>query len=128
MQVTDHVQRQRTLAVEYLVNPIGLADAGYQILGGEPGLLHAEFDCLNRVGRGNGVVLVFVRLDQGDQYVEFIALGGADLGRMVEVVRHSFQCDLIVVFIADGTDVHGVHSTEVTSIASYWACVPINLM
>jgi len=87
VQVADHVQRQRTLAVEHLVDPIGLADAGHQILGGQPGLLHADFDRLDRVGRGDGVVFALVRLNQCDQYVELIAFGGANFRRVVEVRR-----------------------------------------
>lgn len=51
-----------------------------QILGGEPGLLHAELDGLDGVGQVDGEMLRFVGLNEGGQYIQAVAVGCADVG------------------------------------------------
>ena len=54
VQVPDHRDRQFAAAVEDFVHAVVLPDRGDQVLGGEPGLLPPELDCLDRIGRANG--------------------------------------------------------------------------
>ena len=49
VQFPAHVQRQWPLAVQDLINTIQPSDTWHQVLGRQPGLIHAEFDRFNRV-------------------------------------------------------------------------------
>ena len=69
MQSADHRQGQRTLAVQHLVDPVLLANDGFEIFDGQAALLHPELDRLDRVRRDDGDVLGLVSLHQRDQDV-----------------------------------------------------------
>ncbi|MNG13652.1 hypothetical protein D3C84_973420 [compost metagenome] len=85
MQLPDHRQGERALAVEHLIDAIASTDGRLQILCRQPGLLHAELDGLDRVGQVNREVLAFIGFGQGQQHLEAIAVRGVWLWLVVEV-------------------------------------------
>lgn len=80
MQIADHLDDEATLAVEYLIGTIELADRGHQILYGQSALFHAEADRLDGVGRFDGVLGGLVGLDQYGKAFETAAVRAAGSG------------------------------------------------
>jgi hypothetical protein len=49
MQFPSHAHRQRPPSIQHLVDAIGSADIGHQVLDGKIALLHHKLDRLDRV-------------------------------------------------------------------------------
>jgi hypothetical protein len=60
------------------------SDVGHHVGHTQPVLLHAQFDGLDRVRRGDRVVLCLIGLHQGSDHLEALAFGR--VGRGVEIL------------------------------------------
>ena len=92
MQPPDHLQAQRALAVEDLVNTAAVADLGHQIFRRQPVLLHVVADGGNRIRQVDWVVLGLPGLDEGDQNIEMVAVGRIAL-RCHHDDRHAVEAE-----------------------------------
>jgi len=70
MKTPGHFHRQRTLPVQYLVDPVAPTDDRLQVLGEKTHLLHAKLDRLYRIGKVERKMLSFICLDQRDEDIE----------------------------------------------------------
>ncbi|MDE2154476.1 MAG: hypothetical protein KGJ32_01075 [Xanthomonadaceae bacterium] len=64
VQVSDHVDGEAAFSVEHFIHAIDAADVRNEILHGQTGLLHAEPDRLDGIGRLDRKVPRFVSFDQ----------------------------------------------------------------
>src|SRR5690606_34670854 len=69
VQFPDHRQSQGTLAVQDLIYAVAPADHRLQVFRRKAGLLHAELDGLDWVGKVDGEVLRLIGLNKGGQHV-----------------------------------------------------------
>jgi len=67
VQAPDHVERERAATVEYLRYPAAAAENQFKIAPGQPLLLHAELDGVDRIGRIDGIVRLLVSADEQQQ-------------------------------------------------------------
>src|ERR1017187_8410018 len=79
VQSANHVQRKSTLSTHDFMDPTAGADDADQCAGVPTLLLQAETNCLNRIRRVHGKVLILVSVYQGDQHLQAIAIRGAFL-------------------------------------------------
>ena len=100
VQLLHHLQTQTPLVVEHLGNTPAGADVGHKVFGGQILLFHAEFDGLNRVSGANGLVLLFIDFNQGDQHATLIGLFSASSG--LKYPLQLPESSLYVAFTADG--------------------------
>ena len=80
MQFANHRQRQRALTAEHFICAIGSPEDWREVVNCQASLLHHEFDGFDRVWRRHRKVFCFIRLYQGDEYVEHVTLRRACLG------------------------------------------------
>ena len=104
VQFPSHGHGQRTLPIEYLVNPIRSADIGHEVFDRQVALLHHQLDRLNRVREIKRKMLRFVCFHERGENVEVIALGRASLGchQGLDGSKGGF----VVPFVSDGLDFH----------------------
>ena len=75
MEAANHRERERALALHHFVHPAAPADHADQRMGVQPLLLEAKANRLDRIGWIDRKVLAFVRLGEGGQNVEPVAVG-----------------------------------------------------
>ena len=68
MQVPNHRQGQRPLAIQYFVDTIDPANHWYQILWSKCLLFHIKSDRLNRIREIHRIVFLLIGFRQGDQF------------------------------------------------------------
>src|SRR5450631_177282 len=65
VQITNHIQRQRSLALHDFINTRSLTDDSDQCARVFPFLFQPELDRFDRIGEVNRIVFLLVCLDQG---------------------------------------------------------------
>jgi len=104
MQFPGHRHGQRTLTIEHLVNAIGPANVGHEVIDREIALLHYKPDRLDRVRQIEWKVFRLVGLYERGQDVKTIALGRAGF-RLHQPLYGSQGCS-IVPLVSDRLDFH----------------------
>lgn len=89
-----------------------------------PEHFHVSLDQLNRFGRIDRIVLVFVILDQSGKDIKSIRRGSAEFGKVVERLFDLAKCPDKIFIVPDGSDV--VRYTVSGLISSYSLWVPMN--
>jgi hypothetical protein len=74
MQTPDHPHRQSSFSVQNLGDARTRANDLLQVPSGEPLLLHAEFDRLDRIGRVHRIVLSFIGIDERCKHIQSVAI------------------------------------------------------
>ena len=98
---------------------------GSRSLGGEAHLIHVKLDRLDRIGELEREVFLLVSLDQRHPNIETFPLRRIRpaINQRLDFLKGS----PVVSFCLDRFDVHNkLRQIVRASIASYWACVPIN--
>jgi hypothetical protein len=75
MEAANHREPEGALTVHHFVHPAAPADHADQRMGVQPLLLEAKANRLDRIGWIDRKVLAFVRLGEGGQNVEPVAVG-----------------------------------------------------
>jgi hypothetical protein len=127
VQAPDHCNRQAAFAIENLGDTGARANDPFKIAPSESLLIHAEFDCLDRIWRVERIVLFLIGVYQCRERIEPVAFECSCLGtpqpfnflegRFVITLRsdgltsaamlHLPRIDLVIVFVrADPLDPH----------------------
>lgn len=104
VQITDHIQRQRSLALHDFINSRSLTDEPDHCARVFPFLFQPEFDRFDRIGEFNRIVFLLVRLDQRGKYVQFVAFRRT-FGGISQLLQPAL-CPLVICFASNGFDVH----------------------
>jgi len=124
VKASDHPEAQPAAPAKDLGYPRSRPDEWLEILSVEVELIHAEKDRVNRIWRRNRLVLVLVGFNQGHEHIEPIVLRST--GLRVPKPLHLGESCLVLPHISYWFDFH--RYTTSTSIRSYWAWLPTNLM
>ena len=73
VQITNHIQRQRSLALHDLINSRSLTDDPDQCARVFAFVFQPEIDRLDRIGEFNRIVFLLVCLDQSGKDVQLVA-------------------------------------------------------
>ena len=77
MKRPNHAKRERAPTVQNLGHSCTRTDHRFQTFSGEPLLLKAELDRLDSIGREDGGVRPFVRVDERREHFEVLPVGCA---------------------------------------------------
>ncbi len=124
VELDNHELRERPLLLQNFGGLRSAPEELGKLCAGELPLLHPEFDGLYRGRRRDRMMLSLIRVHQLSKHVELIELWGAGL-RPHQNFDSSYRL-FVIALCSNGSNRHGC--TFLTSILSYSACVPKNLM